>query len=58
MNAQDLDLETRINQATLLMMTVPTPAERRFWYDALTRLVKERSQERIEEMEREKGLAG
>lgn len=56
MNEQDLDLETRIDQAALHLMTAVKREDRILWRDALARLVKQRSQERVEQMEQEKGL--
>lgn len=50
------DLEYAINTQALLLATVETSAERRIAYEELCRLVKLRSQQRVREMEEEKGL--
>lgn len=52
----DVDLETRIDNAALAMATSKDREQRIFWRDALTRLVNQRSAERVAQMEREKGL--
>lgn len=52
----DDDLEFRINHAALSLATATERVQRVFWFEALTRLVKKRSVERVEEMEDRKGL--
>jgi hypothetical protein len=53
----DVDLETRINDAALALATARDTKMRRFWWEALERLHKQRSPERVAEMETERGLA-
>lgn len=52
----ELELERRIDHQTLLLHTVTTAEERRAVCDELTKLVGQRSPERVEQMERERGL--
>jgi hypothetical protein len=53
----DLDLETRIDNAALCLATAKDREQRIFWRDALTRLVNQRTAERVAQMEAERGLA-
>ena len=50
------DLEQRIDYQALLLHTAATPDERRSAWDELKRLHALRTPERIEEMERERGI--
>lgn len=56
MNAPDAALEAEINHAALRLQTAPTPAERRDAWNTLCELQKQRTPERVREMERERGL--
>lgn len=52
----DRDLEDRIYHAALLLHTAPTPDERRTAWETLKHLVEQRTPQRVEEMEIERGL--
>lgn len=54
MNNDDL-LEAKIDHARLLFATAETPRHRRLAWASLQRLIAQRSQARISEMEREQG---
>jgi len=60
MNAQSNvmadDLEQRIDYQALLLHTAATPDERRSAWEELKRLHAQRTPERVEEMERERGI--
>lgn len=57
MNPLDVDLEARIDLAALRLATTADPGIRRAAWADLSSLVKQRSPERVREMERERGLA-
>lgn len=52
----DLELETRIDQAALLLSSAPTPDERRAAWEVLKHLVEQRSPQYVEQMEIVRGL--
>lgn len=56
MRATDLALEAQIDFAALRLATVPTIEARRKAWDDLRELVQRRTPERVEEMERQRGL--
>lgn len=51
------DLEAQIDAAVLRLATAKEPSDRRATWDKLCGLVKQRTPERIRDMERERGLA-
>jgi hypothetical protein len=52
----ELDLETRIDDAAFLLACAATPAARRDAWAQLKSLVGQRTPERVEQMEIERGL--
>ncbi|HEX7113744.1 MAG TPA: hypothetical protein VF193_01320 [Steroidobacter sp.] len=52
----DSDLESQIASAAQQLHTAPTPQERRAAWERLKQLHVMRSPERVEQMERERGL--
>lgn len=53
----DPALEAEINHTALRLATAATPAERRAAWNDLCHLHEQRSEERVRQMERERGLA-
>lgn len=49
-------LEQRIETARVAMTQALAPETQRYWCDKMTQLIRGRSQEQIERMERERGL--
>lgn len=54
--AVDVELERRIDFEAGLLAIAQTPAEQTSAWEELKRLVAQRSPERVEQMERERGL--
>lgn len=52
----DAELEARIDRERLALLLAQTPAEQRAAWAEFTRLINMRSPQRVEQMERERGL--